>query len=99
MVDPGPSRETEARPASDTSSQGLAAAERPSRGPLHGRCRQLSGLRAQKPEPHTLRGRGEVIATALSSFRAPGEPGGSFVPWSSSCLSSPCQGLWIQMGT
>lgn len=27
MVDPGPSRETEARPASDTSSQGLAAAE------------------------------------------------------------------------
>ena len=38
----------------------------PSGGPLHGRCRQLSRLRVQKPGPHSLRGRGEVIATALS---------------------------------
>ena len=45
----------------------VTAAERPSGGPLRGRRGQLSALRAQQPEPHTLRGCGEVIATALST--------------------------------
>lgn len=45
----------------------VTAAERPSGGPLRGHRGQLSGLRAQQPEPHALRGHGEVIATTLST--------------------------------